>query len=383
VKKVVFVILAALLSVLRAQMTWTCATESAPWGPRTTQGSVVFDGRMWVLGGCLVCGPPESYANDVWHSTDGADWTRLVDSAPWSRRCPEAVVFDNKMWVLGGWSNSTGGALNDVWYSSDGDSWVCATDSANWSPRGGHAVEVFDDKMWVVGGGDAGGWRRDVWCSSDGVNWTEAVHSASWDGRYYHGLVVFDGKLWLTGGMRYTCLNDVWYSADGANWTQATASADWSPRSGHGVAAFDGKIWILGGLPNPPWKLRLNDVWFSADGVDWTCATDSADWLHRMTPRPLVFDNKLWILGGDSTEQVLPMGDVWYSTGLGVEESHQPQATSYEPGPTILSGASSLDRLESCIIYDATGRRVMGSKPGVYIVRDTAAQAVWKLVVQR
>jgi hypothetical protein len=69
----------------------------------------------------------------------------------------------------------------------------------------------------------------------------------------------------------------------------------------------------------------------------------------------------------------------------GVEESHKPTAISRKLEPTILSGASSVKRLASCVVFDAMGRRVTNPKPGVYFVREAQAQAktIRKVVIQR
>ncbi len=388
-RRIALVIVAVLLSAASAQMTWTCATESAPWGPRSSHASIVFDNKLWILGGALVCGPPEVYTNDVWCSANGADWTCVAESAPWSRRCPGAVVFDNKIWVIGGWKNSTGGGLDDVWYSIDGESWTLATAHAGWAARGGHGLAAFDGKIWLVAGWVGGG-MRDVRWSTDGVTRTLARYPAPWPGRYYPGFVVFDNKLWVMGGqgeMNDTCLNDVWWSTDGDSWTKATDSAGWCPRAAPGAAVFGDKMWVMGGMPYPPWKLRVNDVWYSTDGDSWTCLVDSAPWRPRGWRSSLVYDNKIWVMGGDSTENSLTMGDVWYSSGLGVEESRQPQASSSRLGPTILSRASGFRRLASCEVFDAMGRRAVNPKPGVYFVRSTFdnrySTLVTKVVVAR
>lgn len=55
-------------------------------------------------------------------------------------------------------------------------------------------------------------------------------------------------------------INDVWYSTDGINWTEATPSADWSGRTGHTSVANSSKIWIFGGWGT---GIYYNDVWFS------------------------------------------------------------------------------------------------------------------------
>src|SRR3989338_3426191 len=61
----------------------------------------------------------------------GASWTKVAESVAWSPRVNHAVlVYNNKMWVLGGWS---GGVNTDVWSSSDGVSLSSVTSSAPWS----------------------------------------------------------------------------------------------------------------------------------------------------------------------------------------------------------------------------------------------------------
>ncbi len=48
------------------------------------------------------------------------------------------------------------------------------------------------------------------------------------------------------------------------------------------------------------------DVWYSTNGVNWTCANESATWFPRFRHTSVVFDNKIWVLGGDNKK------DVWY-----------------------------------------------------------------------
>ena len=99
------------------------------------------------------------------------EFTRLVQNAPWSKRSGHTgVVFDNKMWVIGGGNWSTGAYCNDVWYSSDGTNWTLATASAGFSPRIFLTSLVFDNKMWVIGGRSSSGNVNDVWYSSNGIN---------------------------------------------------------------------------------------------------------------------------------------------------------------------------------------------------------------------
>lgn len=115
--------------------------------------------------------------------------------------------------------------------------------------------------------------------------------------------------MWIIGGRSNTNLkSDVWYSADGINWTEATSSAQWSSRSEHASTVYDGKMWVFGGYDSG----MKNDVWYSTDGASWTNATNSAPWSPRSGHTSAVYDGKMWIIGGSNKSS--SFNDVWYST---------------------------------------------------------------------
>lgn len=198
--------------------TWTEVIRQAAWVPRWSHSSVVHDNKMWVIGGYTV-NPwgasrtqvyvPESYLNDVWHSTDGVAWTQATKNASWSGRYQHAsVAFDGKIWVMGGISYKEG-VVNDVWYSEDGISWTLATQHAPWSPRSNFEAVVYDDKIWVLGGSGA----SDAWFSSDGVKWARATPNSAVLQRSGFSATVFKNKLYFTGGIKDSnYFNDVWHS---------------------------------------------------------------------------------------------------------------------------------------------------------------------------
>jgi len=254
----------------------------------------------------------------------GKDWTQAVTSTTWSgRQYQSSAVFNNRIYVLGGFYLQYGEAIlpNDVRYSTDGVRWTTATASAGWTGRGGHTSVVFNGRIWVLGGNadSSGGFHKnDVWYSSDGASWTSATLSAPWSRRDFHSSVVFNGKIWVIGGEGPQApagsRNDVWYSSDGVSWTSATLSAPWSRRDSHTSLVFNGRIWVIGGEyynPSGPGAV-FNDVWYSSDGVNWTSATLSAPWNPRFSHSSAVLGGKMWVFGG------LDYGghafsDAWYS----------------------------------------------------------------------
>ena len=64
---------------------WTLAANPAPWTGRGSNGIVVYDNKLWVLGGTVFSEPLYQFTecNDVWSSSDGINWTNVLPHAPW------------------------------------------------------------------------------------------------------------------------------------------------------------------------------------------------------------------------------------------------------------------------------------------------------------
>lgn len=274
-----------------------------PAGPRESAASVVYDGKMWLFGG-NDANPSWNNYNDVWSSTDGVNWTLVTDNASWNKRSnPNAVVFDNKMWIMGGY---IGGGVNDVWYSTDGANWTLATEHANWSGRYGFGLVVFNGAMWLISGTPTGYvWDADIWNSTDGISWNYVTDQA-WPvyGREYFKVVVFNNTMWLIGGHRLAGSN--WYSTDGVSWVS------YDPPTGYwgqGTVVLDDKIWITGGYM---WGIGTrSDMWYSSDGVNWIESESNAPWGLRVYHESLAYDDKIWLFGGSPDGWNWAYGDLW------------------------------------------------------------------------
>lgn len=366
---------------------WTKVTFGAEWEARTSPKGLAFDGKMWVLGGYGADTiATAQLLGDVWHTTDGVAWTQAVDSAPWAGRYDQAaVVFDNRMWIMGGftWGHD---CLNDVWSSYDGVSWVKVTDHAAWPGRARHTAVAFGGRMWVMGGRKIdGNDARDVWYSTDGANWTRATSAAGWSGRNGHAAVTAGGYLWVLGGWGDGGeLADVWRSADGVNWTQTTANPGWSNRTAHSATTYGGRIWVCGGAGGA--TTPVHDVWYSTDGVSWTQATAAAEWSRRANAASVGFGGKLWVLGGWVGDAFA--NDVWYyEAPPGVE------VVSPNGGEVLFAGThrtvtwASTGSMTDSVSYsldNGTTWRFLGkqSPPEWYldwVVPDTAAQCLIKV----
>jgi hypothetical protein len=332
-------LIAAASVAAQSSRPWIQETAAAPWAARVQHTSVVFNNRMWVIGG----GNGNNtllYPTDVWSSADGVNWTQETAPALWLRRTGHAtVVFNNRMWVLGG--NGVGGYLNDVWSSADGINWTQETAAAPWLGRDTHTAVVFNNRMWVMGGFTNLPARslNDIWSSPDGVNWTPETLAAQWSPRRWHTTVVFNSRMWVAGGRGggsyYTGSsfnNEVWSSADGISWTLAaqTPAAQWWPRYSHTSVVFDNRMWVMGGYFDI--LGHLNDVWSSADGINWTQEAAAAQWLARVAHTTVAFNNRMWVMGGSTSlaySSATFYNDVWSWT------DHLPLITSTAPTKAI------------------------------------------------
>ena len=315
----------------------TKASGSNKWKARSYHTSVVFNGKIWVLGGDDV---GFNNLNDVWSSTDGETWTESTppggtkkitagEDANWwkARSSHTSVVFNSKIWVLGG---SMGyeppiTRYNDVWSSPDGATWTESTPPNDkdgnpvvknnknwWKARSSHTSVVFNSKIWVLGG-NAGGHFNDVWSSPDGSIWTQVDAAAEWTARSGHTSMVFapagvGKKIWVIGGGNDgNFLNDVWSSDNGQTWGKGTGLTH--PVSSASTVEYKGRLWSLGGYESSTKILKV--LLSSADpATGWTAEEPLQSAI--VSTQAVVFKNRIWVLGGNyggaQTDKVWKMG---------------------------------------------------------------------------
>ena len=295
------------LAVGAGEVDWVLESTAA-WKPRDSQMEWVLNDQMWLAGGWF--GSHEAPPRDVWTSVDGKEWKLVNPDAPWVHSdLAMGIAFKGRLWVMGGWYKGRlpgCSASDQVWSSADGVEWKMETPHAGWSPRLASGLVEHRGRLWLLGGienyyyGTDANLKNDVWSSADGKEWKMETPHAGWSPRAYHQSVVFNGRIYVFGGGNYTpkycTTNDVWSSADGVNWTCETSSAPWAPRMWFGAAVYRNRIWVLGG-----WCKETDnhgDVWYSADGKNWQRLETKTCWKSRHEHSVLVFRDKLWVFGG-------------------------------------------------------------------------------------
>lgn len=164
----------------------------------------VFNNKIWIIGGEF---KNIQYA-DIWNSADGIVWTMQKDNLPFGKRIRSQIIdLNGTLYLLN----------NDVWTSQDGLEWKLLTNELiKGEEIFGYSAVVFENKIWLLGCNRNGQFSSQVLVSSDGKNWQG--QNAPWTARGGIASAVYKGKIYMTGGkyggtpaepeFRYS--NDVW-----------------------------------------------------------------------------------------------------------------------------------------------------------------------------
>ncbi|WP_256006346.1 DUF6242 domain-containing protein [Pedobacter deserti] len=304
-------------------VSWKQQTANGGWGPYRTMTAGYFSNKFWVVGTNATTKGVHSSADGItWTTVAATDNNTNV--VPFAERQTAVFGFKDKMWLLGGLVPSIGFnfsyVTNAVWSSANGTTWTATANVAApanneiWTPRERLNAVVYKDKLWVIGGNaypafgninSTGTPQNDVWSTTDGTAWTRVAANAQFVARSNPAVLVHNNKMYVIGGKNgsNTLLNDIWVSEDGVTWTEMTVTAPFTARWGHKAVSFNNQLFIAGG--------RV------ADGVSkelWVSEDNGATWKKVETgdPRALpgtfeprvhfgmfVNTGAVWIIGGE------------------------------------------------------------------------------------
>jgi hypothetical protein len=298
-----------------------------------SQQSVVFNDRMWIVGGQekSTRTPTDPYIAEVWSSKDGAKWVLETSNPGFSARYGhQVIVHDNKFWLIGGYDET--GRRGDVWSSENGINWGLVTENADFSARYHHEAVSFNGRLWVIGGvvGNGGSSSGDVWSSINGVTWTL---ESTIPRRFNHRSIVFDNELYVVAGTSHVSfgfgevgeLNDVWKTNNGVDWIQLTEEAAFSKRFGHELIVSGNQLLLLGGREGGFSFYPPADVWTTQDGIDWELVGEEGAAPVSSFFQALSFKGDIFTVGGDYRK------DSWAtSDGVSWNEKKEKTAQSAE-----------------------------------------------------
>lgn len=181
------------------------------------------------------------------HADSAGAWTRLPD-LPTARLAAGAVAFDGKLYVIGG-CVVRDGAVHPIAAVE-----VFLPDTGTWetraplpTPRSNFGIAIANGLIFVIGGTPTDSTSQtDVVEAYDPVTDTWNVRAPLPTPRSQVGAAVVDGKIYAIGGnRRHEHAFDV-YDPPADRWSTLRALP--RPRRDASVAVLDGKIYVSGGL---------------------------------------------------------------------------------------------------------------------------------------
>jgi len=206
------------------KVAWTDLSQEVPWDPRWGHSVAVMpDDTVWMMFGCCERGKPTVMFRDVWtyNPVKGMPWTRIDTVPPFEGiQATSIAIRGNKIWVVGGWSQSRG-TLSQVA--------VMDTDSLKWKQKSEHGAVPWDSRA-------------------------DHASAISPDGLW---LVIFGGQHASDGGSRWTRLKDTWRV----------------PLPGGRHSEWE-QLGDLSGARSSPCTMVLSTGWLITFGGHWTPETE-------------------------------------------------------------------------------------------------------------
>jgi N-acetylneuraminic acid mutarotase len=214
-------------------------------GPRQETGVATLDGEVYVVGGFDASRGVTSMVEAYDPATDR--WRRVADT-PLALHHANVGAAAGKL-VIAGFLTGGGFVENDrvFVYDPAQDAWSEGEPLPPGTARGGSAVAVLDDEVYVIGGRGSGA-RADVARYDPSDDSWELLPSLP-EPRDHVVAGVIDSKIYVAGGR---LLNIGAHRAD--TWVFDPGDESWSAvadmptsRAGAAGAALDGRLYVFGG----------------------------------------------------------------------------------------------------------------------------------------
>ena len=290
---------------------WNASFSNGPFAARDSAHGTEFLGHLWLSGGFAdPSGTDSCFATcsfyDLWASTDslGATWNVAPSFATATQPVPRDIqpVLNNGVMdapvptdfydsysALVAWQGQLMAIGATVWRSADGINWARNNQPDGTAVPGPAPIRATENSRALILGGTLFFLQPDsgrVYSSTDATasQWTDLGAITNFTPRCGSAAFVLQQRMWIVGGgaCNYSATyNDIWSTADGVNWTKSVESAAWSGRMWPCVAiSTDGVAWLVGGYAPTDWNNESGtitpryganhaDVWYSKNGSTW------------------------------------------------------------------------------------------------------------------
>ncbi|MHC4517956.1 MAG: Kelch repeat-containing protein, partial [Planctomycetota bacterium] len=271
--------------------------------PRWEAGTVVFENKLYVFGGYRM--PTKACKRvDVFDPKDNS-WTKLAD-LPSAITHINVVLEGRSAWFAGGFKDGYKGyAISEVWrYDIDKNTYTAGPSLPE--PRASGGLAIVGRTLHYVGGlredrdtCSPKHWVRDL--EKSDAQWEEAKPMSR--GRCHFGTVTFDEKIYLTGGMYHhdskqidRPLVDI-YDPEADSWSRGADLPTGHTHAEASTFVHDKRIFFPRGMAQVGNKRWIDNK--------ITALTSQGKWKHAgKLPQPLsaaaagILNGKLYLAGG-------------------------------------------------------------------------------------
>jgi len=185
-------------------------------------------------------------------------------------------------------------------YQDQNDAWQKILDSANWRKNYNFQLFSLRDTLWTFHP-DANWYSVD-----DGRHWTKSLLPNVINNHAFLDYVVFKGHVYGLGYFKgnieqYSFKPAIYRTTNMRKWETLSEKSNLPNRFFYHPFVFQDKLWIIGGEDQ---QQQYADIWNSEDGIHWIKQKDALDFGKRSGSFIVQLNNKLFLLNND----------VWSST---------------------------------------------------------------------
>lgn len=177
--------------------------------------------------------------------------------------------------------------------------WTKLLDSADWKKSYNFQLFSSKDTLWAFH-------SDGNWFSTNGINWTKSQLTNPIYNHAFLDYVQFNDAIFGLGHFegnieRFTFKPEIYRTTDFKNWQTLSDGSNLPKRFFYHPFVFDNKIWLIGGEDK---NTKYSDIWNSVDGINWLKQKENLPFGKRSGSQIVVLNTKLYLLNND----------VWSST---------------------------------------------------------------------